>query len=159
MSNNFLPGFIEWFLCPDGFAVVSFPWGDEVTVTMAVTVVDDSLVWVPVVDDCVVPFSCEVGTTGAWVLFEEGITVPFEGSFVGMLGGIADVRAGVPVVDEVLMLPPPAAAPEIIIRGFHILFTNAFLAQGKQLGKLQNWLLSLAAKTEWQMRVTNKLHS
>ena len=48
------------------------------------------------------------------MLFVEGVTVTLEGGFVGVLGAIADVWAGVCTgVDEILMLLPPTAAPEI----------------------------------------------
>lgn len=103
---------MEWFLCPDGFGVVQFAQGDGVKVTVADAVIADDLVWLPVVGGGVVPL-CDVGTTEAWVLYEEGITLTLEVDVGTTLDAWTEVLPVIVVVVVVELLPLSEATTEI----------------------------------------------
>ena len=76
------------------------------------------------------------------MLYEEGVTLTLEADVGTTLDAWTEVSPVVVVV-VVGLVPLSEATTEISES-----FTHCSLAQGKQLGKLQNRLLTLAAKTK-----------
>ena len=124
---------MEWFLCPDGFGVVQFAQGDGVKVTVADAVIADDLVWLPVVGGGVVPL-CDVGTTEAWVLYEEGVTVTLEVDIRRTLDAWTEVSPVVVVVVAVVGLVPLSEATTEISESFTHCSKRPFLL------KVNSWV-------------------